>query len=84
MPSAPAAPANPGPSWGVLVAIVATAGVSMGITWQIARNRFATEGGSKTPREERPAARPCPGCGLRGGIDDTFCSDCGQELRPQA
>jgi hypothetical protein len=83
-PTAPVTAADPGPGWGFLVAIVATAGVSMGITWQIARNRFASGVGSETPRAERPAVRPCPGCGLPCGIDDYFCSDCGQEIRPQA
>jgi hypothetical protein len=85
LPAAPTAPAaDPGLGWGFLLAIVVTAGASMGITWQIARNRFVSGVAGEVPRSERPAVRHCPGCGLPCGIDDYFCSDCGQDLRPQA
>jgi len=77
----PAAPADTSPGWELFVAIAAAAGVSVGITWQIARNRFAASAGGEKPRAERPAVRPCPGCGLPVGIDDSFCSDCGQQIR---
>jgi hypothetical protein len=85
LPAAPAATAEPGLGWGLLVAVVVTAGASMGITWQIARNRFASSrAAAETPRAEPPAEGHCPGCGRPCGSDDRFCSDCGQELRPQA
>ena len=83
-PAAPAAAAGSGASWWILVAVVVTAGASMGITWQIARNRFASGVAGETPPAERPTVRPCPGCGLPCGIDDGFCSGCGQQIRPQA
>lgn len=84
-PRAPAAPAaDPGLGWGFLLAIVVTTGVSMGITWQIARKRFGSGIAGEATRSERPAVRHCPGCGLPCGRDDQFCSDCGQDLRPQA
>ena len=77
----PAAPSDTGSDWGLFVAIVATAGVSMGITWQIARNRLASGAGGEAPGAERPAVRPCPGCGLPCSLADRFCSECGHELR---
>jgi len=81
LPTAPAAPSDTSPDWGLFVAIIATAGVSMGVTWQIARNRLASGAGGEAPRAERPPVRPCPGCGLPCGISDRFCSECGHEIR---
>jgi hypothetical protein len=77
----PAVEAGTRLDWGLLVAIVAAAGASMGITWRIARNRFAKEVAGKTPPAAPRPARYCPGCGLPSGSSDRFCSGCGRELR---
>jgi hypothetical protein len=79
-PSAPAPAADADSGWWLILAIFATAGVSMGITWQIARSHFAPGAGGETPPPERPSVRVCGGCGLPRGIGDRFCSSCGHEL----
>jgi hypothetical protein len=83
MPAAPAAPvvaAEPNLGLGFIVAIFATAAVSIGVTWHFAGNRTAPGAGGATPPAETPPASHCPGCGLPRRTRDRFCSACGQEL----
>jgi len=79
-PATPAAAEDASLDWGLFVVILATAGMSIGITWQLARKRFVSGSGGESQNAEPPSERHCPGCGRPCATRDRFCNDCGREL----